>query len=202
MNILEIIQAVSTNVGLDIPTQAVSSTDREYIELVEMAREAADEIARRVDWGALRKSATITGTGTNADLPMPVDFARLTQGNAFRSATGNIRGGISPDEWFSLAPTVGTPRYFLLKGNTVAFYPFLANLATVTTSYQSKNWCSNGTANWSSDTDTPLMPSDLVMKGTLWRWKRKIRQDFSDYLGEYEAALSDLSGSDSRDRTP
>jgi alanine dehydrogenase len=44
--------------------------------------------------------------------------------------------------------------------------------------------------------------ADLVVKGTIWRWKRKMGQDFSDYLAEFEAALSDRANFDMRERTP
>jgi hypothetical protein len=202
MSILTIVQAVCKNVGLDVPDTAVSNTDREYVELLQFTREAADEIGRRADWGALRKTATITGTGSNDNFALPADFGRLTSGNAVKSSTGNVRGGISQDEWFSLTPIQGVPRYFRSNGASISFYPYPANAAAITVSYQSSAWASNGSADWSSDSDMPLVPSDLVMKGTLWRWKRKIGQDFSDYLAEFEAAFADLSNFDSRDRTP
>ncbi|MBX5206690.1 hypothetical protein [Rhizobium sp. NZLR11] len=203
MNILEITQAVCKNVGLDVPDNAVANTDREYVELVQFAKETGDECARRVDWAALRATATITGTGSNDDFALPAGFARLTIGNAVSVAGAPVRGGISQDEWFSLTPIQGTPRYCRINGTaSISFYPYPALGQAVSLSYVTKNWCSNGTALWNSDSDTPLVPDDLITKGTIWRFKRKSGQDFSDYLAEFEAVLTDLAGTDMRERSP
>lgn len=203
MTILEIVEAVCKNVGLEVPDNAVANTTREYVELVQFAKEAGDECARRVDWSALRSTATITGTGSNDNFALPSGFARLTIGNAVSIGGVPIRGGISQDEWFSLTPVTGVPRYFRVNGtSSISFYPYPSNGASIPVSYQSKNWCSNGTASWNSDTDTPLVPDTLITKGTIWRFKRKSGQDFSDYLAEFEAELTDLAGVDMRERSP
>lgn len=204
MTILEIIAAVCKNVGLDVPTSAVANTEREYVELVQFAKEASDEIARRADWAALRSTpATITGTGTNDNFALPSGFARLTLGSAVTVGGVPLRGGISQDEWFALTPTMGTPRYFRINGtSSISFYPYPAAATAISVSYVTKNWCSNGTADWDNDTNTPLVPDELVTKGTIWRFKRKSGQDFSDYLAEFEAILTDLAGTDMQDRSP
>jgi len=203
MTILEIIQAVCKNVGITVPSSAVANTEREYVELVQFAKEAGDEIARRADWSALRSTATITGTGSNDNFTLPDGVARLTIGNAVSVGGVPIRGGISQDEWFSLVPTMGTPRYFRMNGNSsISFYPYPAAATSISVSSISKNWCSNGSASWNSDANTPLVPEELITKGTIWRFKRKSGQDFSDYLAEFEAILTDLAGTDMRDRSP
>jgi hypothetical protein len=203
MTILQIIQATCKNVGLAVPDTAVSNTKREYVELVQFATEAATEVARRADWSALRATATITGTGTNDNFPLPSGFARLTMGSAVTTGGNPVRGGISQDEWLSLTPISGTPRYFRINGtSSISFYPYPIVAATALVSYLTKNWASNGTAGWVADSDTPLVPDTLVLQGTIWRFKRKSGQDYSDYLAEFEAMLADLAGTDTRERTP
>lgn len=203
MTILEIIEAVCKNVGLEVPDQAVANTDREYVELVQFAKEAADEVARRADWSALRATATFTGTGTNDDFALPAGFGRLTIGSSVTTGGNPVRGGISQDEWLSLTPISGTPRYFRINGTaSISFYPYPVLAGTVLVSYLTKNWCSNGTAQWNGDSDTPLVPDELITKGTIWRFKRKAGQDYSDYLAEFEATLTDLAGTDMRERSP
>ncbi|WP_051509091.1 hypothetical protein [Rhizobium favelukesii] len=203
MTILEIIQAVSKNVGLDVPSLAVANTKREIVELIQFATETATEVARRADWSALRATATITGTGTNDNFALPAGFARLTMGSAVTTGGNPVRGGISQDEWLSLTSISGTPRYFRINGtSSISFYPYPALAATATVSYLSKNWASNGTAAWVNDADTPLVPDVLVTQGTIWRFKRKSGQDYSDYLAEFEATLADLAATDMRERLP
>jgi len=203
MTILQIIQGVCKNVGLEIPTLAVANTDREYVELIQFATETAVEVSRRVDWSALRATATITGTGTNDDFALPAAFARLTMGSAVTTGGNPVRGSLSQDEWASLTGISGTPRYFRLNGtSSISFYPYPALAATAAVSYISKNWASNGTAAWVADADTPLVPDILITQGTIWRFKRKSGQDYSDYLAEFEATLADLAGTDMRERSP
>ncbi len=203
MTILEIIQGVCKNVGVDIPTIAVTNQNREYLELMQFATETANEVARRVDWSALRATGTITGTGTNDNFALPAGFSRLTQGNAVTAGGNPVRGGISQDEWVSMTPSSGTPRYFKVNGtSSISFYPYPVLSSTVSVSYLTKNWASNGTAAWVADSDTPLVPDDLIMMGTIWRFKRKSGQDYSDYLAEFEAILADRSESDARERSP
>jgi hypothetical protein len=203
MNILQIIQAVCKNVGVDIPTLAVTNPNREYVELIQFATETANEVARRADWSALRATATITGTGTNDDFALPAGFARLTMGSAVTTGGNPVRGGISQDEWLSLTPTSGTPRYFRINGtSSISFYPYPILSATATVSYLKKNWASNGTDAWVDDGDTPLIPDILITQGTIWRFKRKSGQDYSDYLSEFEATLTDLAATDMRERSP
>lgn len=203
MSILEITQAVCKNVGLSVPSLAVANTDRQYVELIQFATETANEVARRAEWSALRATATITGTGTNDNFPLPAAFARLTQGTAVTTGGNPVRGSLSQDEWTSLTPISGTPRYFRLNGtSSISFYPYPILSATATVSYQSKNWASNGTAAWVDDSDTPLVPDVLILQGTIWRFKRKSGQDYSDYLAEFEATLADLAGTDMRERSP
>lgn len=203
MTLIDIIAAVCKNVGLAVPDNAAANTKRGIVELVQFAKETGDECARRVDWAALRNTATITGTGTNDDFSLPSGFARLTLGGAVTVGGVPIRGGISQDEWFALTPTMGTPRYFRVNGtSSISFYPYPALGAVIPVSYLTGNWCSNGTASWSNDSETPLVPSDLITKGTIWRFKRKSGQDFSDYLAEFEGILTDLAGTDTQGRSP
>lgn len=139
MTILEIIAAVCKNVGLDVPSSAVANTEREYVELVQFAKEAADELARRVDWSALRAITTITGTGTNDNFPLPAGFGRLTLGSAVSVGGIPLRGGISQDEWFALTPTMGTPRYFRVNGtSSISFYPYPAAATPISVSHVTK----------------------------------------------------------------
>lgn len=203
MTLLEILASVSKSAGVAVPTVAATSTDDEYVKLVQFSAEACEEIARRADWSALRNTATIVGTGANDDFALPSDFDRLTIGGAVVASGNYVRGGLTTDEWLSLTPAVGAPRFFRVNGqSSINFHPYPALAASISVSYQSKNWCSNGSEAWEADDDTPLVPSDLVVKGTIWRWKRYVGQDYSDYLAEFEAALADRVSFEARDRTP
>ena len=201
MSLLSIARSIAINAGIAIPSEVLSSTEPDAQKIVQFTQEAGEEIARRVDWGALRKSATITGTGSNDAFSMPADFARLVAGNSLTTGGVPIRVGISADEWNSLTPVSGTPRYAILFGSSISFYPYPILGTTISASYQSKSWCGGGTS-WASDSDVGLIPEVLIEQGAKWRWLRQIGADYQDQLAEFESALSGYAKADDGMRLP
>lgn len=203
MTILEIAKAAAKNVGVAPFDAVVANTDQDALEIVQFSTDACREIARRVDWGQMQQSTTLTGDGTAKVHSLPSDFARLQQGTSVIYSSAPLRGGLSADEWNALPATAGTPRFFRLRGTEMEFWPYLADAATATVHYQSKNW--NATANsaaWASDSDVPVIPDELVLLGVIWRWRRHKGMDYQDHQAEYEVALNDLASFDDRGRTP
>lgn len=198
MTLLTICTALAKNVGLALPDVVASSPYRQWQEALQMVNETGEEIARRVDWGVLRKSATLTGDGTAKVHAMPADFARFGQGVTMRYGTTTLQS-LSRPEWNTLTMAAGTPRYFLAQAATVQLWPYLANGATVTAQYQSTEWSSAG-AEMTGDTDTALIDEGLIVKGLIVRWRRQKGMDYADLEAEYEAALSDLAQFDDRAR--
>ena len=202
MTLLTIAQDVARNTALDVPATASGSTAREIVNVVQFINDTGLELARRVNWGALRATATITGTGVNANFALPAYYLKLIEGGAVFAGSVAVRGGLSPDEWAALTPIEGTPRFYRLRGSSISFYPFLANAATASVNYQSTAWASNGTDRLQLDAETSLIPEDLLVKGAIWRQRRHVGQDFADQIAEYEAALADYASYDARDRSP
>lgn len=201
MSLLSIAQEIAVNIGIPVPSTALG-TDPDTRRIVQYTQEAANEVARRADWAALRSTTTILGTGSNDDFELPSGFARLTTGATVTVDSVPVRGGLSQSEWFALSPTSGTPRYFRLSGSMISFYPYPTSGTSVSISYLSENWCSAGGKAWADDTNTALIPEQLIVKGAVWRWRRMLGKDFQDYLSEFEAALQDLAKSDGGMRLP
>lgn len=198
MTLLTICTALAKNVGLALPDVVASSPYRQWQEAMQMVNETGEELARRVDWGILRKTATLTGDGTAKTHTMPADFARFGQGVTMRYGTTTLRALTRP-EWNTLTMVSGVPRYFLAQDDTVQLWPYLANAATVSAQYQSTEWSSAG-AEMTSDTDTALIDESLILKGLIVRWRRQKGMDYADLEAEYEAALADLAQFDDRSR--
>lgn len=201
MSLLSIARGVAVNAGIMVPTEVLSGSDPDALKIVQFTQEAGEEIARRVDWGALRKTVTIAGTGSNDNFSLPADFARLIPGNSITVAGSPIRVGLSADEWNSLTPISGTPRYARLIGTSISFYPFPPLATTIAVAYQSKNWCGGGTA-WSSDSDAAFIPEVLIQQGAQWRWRRQLGADYQDFLAEFEAAMTEYAKFDDGMRLP
>lgn len=211
LSILEILQRVCRIIGEDEPDVAVANTEAIYKKLLTFSNETIEELIRRVDWPILADYFDITGTGDNDTFNSAVGFDRLAKGNAVvivgeLDSGGDpvdgdaIRGTLSTSEWASLTPVEGTPRLFRQQNTFFSFWPYPDTETSIRIYYQSNLWCSNGTDAWVDDTDTPLVPSELVIMGMVWRFKRYIGTDFSDQMAEYEAALADYGASEGRVR--
>jgi len=203
MSLLTIANNVAANVGVKpLLSVLTNASDQNATKIAVFSTEAGDELARRADWSGLRKTATLVGTGAADALSLPSDFLRLISGMSVMTSSGApIRTGLSPDEWNSITPIEGTPRFALLTAGSISFYPYLAYAATATVTYQSNAWGPTG-AKWGSDGDVPLVPERLMTQGTIWRWRRQLGQDFQDYLAEYEAAIADYAKFDEGLRSP
>lgn len=199
MTLLSIAQGLAKNVGMQTPSAVVGSGAREWQEALQFANETGEELARRVDWGALQASATLTGDGTNRTFALPAGFSRLSKGIAVR-ANGSIVRPLSRAEWNGLTPVQGAPRYFLLEGDEITLWPYLATAATATVSYQSKNWTDAGANMLMADGESPVIDEALFLKGLIVRWRRQKGMAYQDEEAEYEAALQDFAAFDDRGR--
>jgi hypothetical protein len=198
MTLLSIVQGLAKNVGVQVPSQVIGSSAREMVEALQFVHETGEELARRVDWGQLQQSATLTGDGTNKVHTLPSGFSRLNSGVSVTS--GGIVRPLSRAEWNTLAPVQGAPRYFLLEGAEITLWPYLANAATATVQFQSKNWTSAGSATFTADDQTSLIDEALFLKGLIVRWRRQKGMDVAEYDAEYEAALQDVANFNDRAR--
>ena len=199
MTLLTIAQGLARNVGMQLPSSVVGSSAREWQEALQFANEAGEELARRVDWGKLHASVTITGDGTDLVHSLPSGFSRLNMGVAVRASGGIVRP-LSRGEWNTLTAVQGTPRYFLLEGAEIRLFPYLANAATATVEYQTAYWTSAGAAAFASDSETSLIDESLFLKALIVRWRRQKGMPYQDEEAEYEAALIDIAGFDDRAR--
>lgn len=199
MTLLTISAALAKNAGMTVPDVVITSPRREWIEAAEISNAVGEELSRRVDWGVLTKSVTVSGTGLSDPIGLPSDFMRIVRGVGVTHAGTTLRP-LTRAEWASLTPVEGVPRYFLLEGRKISFWPYLASGSSAAITYQSDAWCSNGTANWAADTDTSLIDEDIMEKGLIVRWRRQKGMDYADYEAEFEAALADHANFDDRSR--
>jgi hypothetical protein len=199
MNLLTIAQLAAPYIGIPKP---VTTADQgpDSVKLVTFANAAGLEMARRFDWAALTKKATITGTGSAARIAMPTDYQHLTAGLSIVHNGSPVRGGISDDEWMSLDFSEGDPRYFRMFGNSIELYPYLAVGDTINISYQSKWWVKGNKERLTVDTDEPLIPDRAIVMGAVWRFMRSAGKDYSDYMAEYESLFQDFAQQENMDR--
>jgi hypothetical protein len=203
--LLDIAKAVAVEIGVEIPA-TVTGDDPDAIKMVQFINATGVELARRVDWSALNDRHDIVGTGSPVAFELAGDHDRLAQGLCVTGSGGPVRGSITADEWFSLLPVEGAPRYFRSTSTRIMFYPYPAAAEGVTVSYQSRNWAvddaGNGKTTLVKDRDAPKIPCPLFIRGAVWRWMRHVGRDFNDHMGEYEAQLADYAKAEGGIRQP
>lgn len=199
MSLLTICEKLAENVGLEVSDQIISSTKREWAEAVTMSNSVGAELARRVDFGILHRSTALVGNGSDQTYDIGAEFSRIIPGIGVTYNGSTVRP-LTQAEWASLVPVLGVPRYFLLEGRNLQLWPFLGSGLNASVRWQSKYWCSNGSAEWVADTDTSLIDEDLMVKGLIVRWRRQKGMEYGDYEAEYEATLADIAGFDDRSR--
>jgi hypothetical protein len=190
MSLLSIAERLALNVGLATPDYVYGSTNRGWREVVTYSQEAALELVRRVDWGELAKTETLTGDGTNKVFTLPSDYDHLTGGVSVM-ANGEILHGLTAAEWRSLTPEEDDPRFYMVQGNKITLWPYLADGEEATVYYQSDAWAASGGNTWASDEDTSLIDEDLLGLATIVRWRRQKGMDYASYEAELEAELED-----------
>ncbi len=194
--LIEIIASVSRNVGTEVPSVIVGSSDQTAIDYLSYANDAGEELQRRGDWGSLVASATINGDGTDRTYALPANFSRLSQGVTVTFGGNPVRP-LTRAEWNSLTPVAGDPRYFLLENDVLQFYPLLSGDAVI--SYIKSDWTNSGDS-FNADSDTALFPDDVMRLGIITYWRRAKGMDYADYEAEYEAALAQAASYDDRQR--
>lgn len=191
MTLLTICEGLAKNVGLAVPDVVVTSSDRTWVEALEMANEVGDEISRRFDWPQLFVDYTLTGDGTDKTYAMPAAFLRFPMGLNVRYSGAPVRS-LTHGEFASLTMEEGAPRYFRATTSALRLWPYLATSDTADTFYISRNWSSGG-AEFMADTDTTVFDEDVFTKGLIVRWRRQKGMPYADEEAEYESALQDAA---------
>lgn len=207
---LQIVQTVCNRLGILAPTVAVTSTDQQIIQIVSISNEEGMAQVKRYPFESLVTEATFSTSAAmlqgNMSSIAPGFKAVLNQTMWNRTLRRPVTGSKSPQEWQqAIAMQVTSPySQYRIKNDQILFYPIPAAGNTVAFEYTSTNWVSKsggGTSSiWTSDSDTPLLSDDLIILGTIWRWKAAKGLDYAENFNTYEAALADAMAQDGSKR--
>lgn len=219
MSLLTAINRVCAVVGVHIKQSIFASltTDRTVTELLELANEIAQRIAREThDWTALERTATFNGDGVTAAFPLPSNFYRmLKNANVWRSTNTftPMRFILSHDEWqqrraqnyydgygeWTLAP-MDVPGSGGQTTRALYVQPILGSGQTVRFNYLDKNpinLASGGVGEtFTSDADTFRLDERLLVLNMIAEWKMRKGSPYAEDLGTYNDALAHAMGAD------
>lgn len=175
-----------SNIGTD-----VTETGNDVRQI---AQESGDEIMRRVEWPQLLTEVVVANGITT--IALPAEFHRLVAGGAVNLGVGDgrfIKPVTSQDQANFLTHNTSTQAYYFMSGGSIEFIPATPALGAIY-QYVSAYWVNlNGstpdrTLSNANDTVTAF-PESLIVKGMVWRWRRKTGLTYADQIAEFEADL-------------
>jgi len=197
MSVLTAIQKAALYLGLERPTQVYSATDRDALELGEIANEAAAMIADEHDWQTLKRLEPIPGDGATTAFDLPSDYLRQPKDTELWSSRLEtpLTHVLSHNEWLQLQVQAADVilNVWTILGGQVQFQPAPESGETVKYYYQSNLWANDGSANTASftaDEDTFRLDERLLKEGIVWMWKAQKGLEYGEDLDRFNDVLS------------
>lgn len=199
---LQIIQSVCKRIGINSPNAAITSTDNQIIQLVELCNEEGQELAERYPWQALQREHTFVTAATELQETLPANLNYIVNDTIWnRTLRRPVYGPRSQQDWQQQkAMQLNGPfNSFRIMTGQIYFYPVPAAGQNCYYEYITNSWVSTaGGINpyWTADSDTPLLDDNLITLGTIWRWKAAKGLDYAEDFRKYEAKIADKMGRD------
>lgn len=189
MTALTLFTQILPKIGLSDSSPAVTSGDDQTKLVVGFMNEAGQEISRRTEWSKLFAEQTIAGSVSSAALA--AGFRKIGKGgsvNLNKSDFTAVRRITSPTDWQFITTDPSAQLYYFLDGGSIHFSNTLDSDGAKMR-YLSEYWVGGTKAAIDANGDTFQFPESLIEKGTIWRYRRHLRQDYADYQAEFEADL-------------
>lgn len=206
-SILELAIEVADEVSLGRPSSLVGAgvTDDDAFKIIRHMNKTCRMLATRYDWTFLQAEQTFTTVAAEAQTnAIPSDFRRFINQTFWnRTDRRPVHGPLSPRDYAYMKANVsdGIRDQYRKRGSEILVYPAPAAGETFAFEYIT-NYIGTDTlgttykAAFTDDTDIPLFDDELVILGTIWRYKKAEGQDYSEEFNEYEQRFADLIAQD------
>ena len=204
---LSIVQAITGRLSLTVPTQAIGNTDTQITNILALCNEEGQELAARHEWTGLQTEATFTTIAAENQGAMETIAPGL--GYIINDTIWNrtlrrpVYGPKTAQGWQqNKAFAINGPwSNFRVKGGYLYMYPIPAAGQTCVFEYTTRNWCTDSTGatgreEWGADTDIPRLEWNLLVLGTIWRWKKLKGFEYAEDFNTYERRCQDAMGKD------
>tara|TARA_R100001377_G_scaffold29447_1_gene16013 strand:- start:809 stop:1504 length:696 start_codon:yes stop_codon:yes gene_type:complete len=200
MTLLTQIQNACDTIGLSRPSVAIASTDQNVRVLLALANTEGQELLERYAWPQTQIEKTHTTLAAELQgvvTTLAPGFSYIINSTFWnRTLSEPVSGPLSPSEWQALKARTATGPYssFRMQGGKLYAYPAPVAGNTWVFEYQSTYFCqASGGANqsvWTADNDVGVLDENLMMLGTVWRFKKKNGLDYSEDFRMYEQKLA------------
>lgn len=208
--LLSIIQAAAVECNLPSPSVAYTSSDTDIKRLVVLSNREGEELADAGPWTELRRLHTFTTSNGTQEYALPSDFAYLLRDTGWdRTNYRPLEGPTSAVEWQEIesgliGSAVACTRFRIMRASSGTSRKIYldptpgATTQNIAFEYQSNAWCasSGGTLQtaWAADTDVPILPAELIIRGTVVRYLRAQGLEYGSQLMDYTEAVERALG--------
>lgn len=205
MSLLTIIQEVTGLLSLPQPSVVVSSTDKQVIQLYNLANEQGRDQASAYPWQALTEEANFTTVAADTQpAAIPSDLDRFVPNSFFnRSTRRPVTGPLTPKEWqwIKAQPVYSTVYLaFRERQGTFLMAPQPPAGQSIYYEYISANWAksASGTpqSSFLADTDTSYLDEHLFGLGLRWRFLKAKGLEYEEDKDTYEKQLEQVIARD------
>ena len=212
MALLQVIQRFCERQNLNSPATVYGTTDPQISQLKALLEEEGNDLAKRGDWNELTFEATHTTVATESQ-----GAITTIASNGFRNIKNETiwdrtlklpLGVLSDVEWQAQKGfSTTSPRYVVrIRGGLLLANPTPTSGNTWAFEYVSKNWIlgADGTTYkqfFTLDTDTLLLPEELLTLGLRWRFKKEKGFDYAEDFRTYENQVNQALGSNGMKKT-
>lgn len=207
MSCLSIVQTICAELGLSQPNSAVGSSDVQIATIVALCNREGNTLTARHEWTALQTQASFTTVAQQSQGAMATiapGFKSMINDTIWnRSLRRPVFGPKTPAEWqqqqaFAINGPWSSHR--IEQGNLL-MYPVPEAGQDCYFEYISKNWCTDSTgatgrSAWANDADLPVLDENLLILGTIWRWKKLKGFEYAEDFNDYERQVLDAMGKD------
>lgn len=190
--LLDLVNSACLELGIPTTTLVMTSADTQVRQLLALAnREGREQVAAPMQWPQLQKVQSIVLVNGQASYSFPSDFDSYIPDTIWNpSMRWSVAGPLSPQTWeFVKSGLINTQpwmRYRIWQGK-IFFDPTPTTTndgQTVTIEYQSNTFCQSASGTpqsaWANDSDTFLLPDDIMVLGLKWRFLAAKRMDYSE----------------------
>lgn len=209
MTCLSIIQTVTARLGLNTTNAAVGATDEQIKQIVALSNEEGQELAARYPWTALQAEGSYTtlaaeDQGALSSMTGVSNLLYIVNDTIWnRTLRRPVFGPRTQQSWQQQkAFAINGPwSSYRIKGSHLYMYPTPAAGQSCYFEYITKNWCTDFTGatgydEWNADADVPVLDEQLIILGTIWRFKKAKGLEYAEDFNTYERRVMDAMGRD------
>jgi hypothetical protein len=213
MSMLSLIKHFCRRTGIPYPNTVYGSTDPQILQVMALLEEEGNDLSVRHDWQGLVNEAAHTSVATEdqgAIATIASNGFRHIKNETIWDRTNNlpVYGPMDERDWQAIKgmAAVGARYRYRIRGGHLLVNPVPTAGYSWYFEYVSKNWIlgADGTTYkqyFTLDTDTIVIPEELVMAGLRWRWHAAKGLDYAELFRTYESQVKDAIGRDGSRKT-